>query len=386
LAEDVYETIRGDAMIRAIPILFIGLSLLVPAAGQSCQPYKVLVFTKTAGFNHAAQITAGVALIQALGASHGFIVDQTADATLFNTANLAQYAAVIFLNTTGDVLNAAEESAFQAYVASGGGYVGVHSATDTEYGWPFYGALVGTWFLSHPAVQQATVTVVDPTHPSTVTLPAVFTHVDEWYDFQTNVASNPLITVLLTVDESTYAGGSMGPVHPIAWCQNGAGLGRSWYTAMGHDLATYSATFFQDHLLGGIQFAAGSARWSTVCGGQAYGSSSGSPPLVLGGFMPTPSTVAIALSGGAPGATGLLAVGSCAASATGGGVTVLVDLAAPGFVGFLPVAFDVAGQWQLAIPVTFQLPGVFGALLHLQGAQVGPGLGASNGLQIALCQ
>ena len=146
------------AAILAAGMLFCSL----PALAQSCQQFKVLIFTKTAGFNHAAQILAGTALIQSMGTANGFQADQTSDDTLINPVNLGQYAVVIFLHTTGDILNATEEAAFQGYILAGGGFVGVHSATDTEYNWPFYGSLIGAYFLNHPAIQTATVNVADP--------------------------------------------------------------------------------------------------------------------------------------------------------------------------------------------------------------------------------
>jgi type 1 glutamine amidotransferase len=360
------------------------LALCQSGAGQSCQPFKVLVFTKQAVPSHAAQQGAGVAVVQSLGAAHGFVVDQTADATLITTANLAQYAVVVFMITNGDILDAAQEAAFAAFITGGGGFVGVHTASATEYGWPFYGALVGAWYLSHPPPQTATVTVVDLSHPSTATLPPVFPHMDEWYDFQTNVASNPLVNVLLTVDESTYTGGTMGAVHPIAWCQD-SGTWRSWYTAIGHELSLYATTQFADHLLGGILWTAGSSRTSTVCGTQSYGVSSGAAPLALGGTLSPPTHATIQLSGATAGGSGLLGVSSCSASATGGGITVLVDLASPGFVGLFPVAFDPSGQTQIVIPLVVQLSGSWGTSLYLQGAQVSPALGLSNGLQVSLC-
>ena len=355
-----------------------------PVISQSCQPFRVLVFTKTAGFVHGPQITAGISLIQALGAAHGFAVDQTADATLISQANLAQYAVVVFFCTTGDILDATQQAAFEGYILGGGGFVGVHSAADTEYAWPFYGALLGAWFLNHPAIQTATVHVVDPTHPSTATLPLVFQNDDEWYNFQTNVASNPLVNVLMTVDESTYTGGSMGAVHPIAWCQD-SGAGRSWYTAIGHTLAQYSTQSFADHLLGGIVWAAGSTRTSAICGVQTYGAPSGAGALTLAGTLFAPTHATVQLSGAAAGAPGILGVSSCSASSSGGGITVLVDLASPGFAGFVTVAFDAAGQWQVTIPLVLQLPGSWGTSLYLQGADLGSPLKLSNGLQLSLC-
>ncbi|MDY7085309.1 MAG: ThuA domain-containing protein, partial [Actinomycetota bacterium] len=125
-------------------------------ASAADAPYDVLVFSKTAGFRHDA-IPAGIQLIRDLGAANSFTVTATEDSGQFTATNLARFSAVVFLNTTGDVLNPAQQSAFENYIRSGGGFVGVHAASDTEYDWPFYGELVGAYFASHPAIQAATV-------------------------------------------------------------------------------------------------------------------------------------------------------------------------------------------------------------------------------------
>ena len=119
----------------------------------------------------------------------------------------------------------------------------------------WYGALVGTYFLSHPAIQRATVHVVDPTGPGMSGLPAEWTRVDEWYNFTAN--PRPSVHVLATVDESTYDPGpdAMGADHPITWWHDFDG-GRSWYTAMGHTTESYSDPRFLSQLLGGILYAA----------------------------------------------------------------------------------------------------------------------------------
>ncbi len=216
---------------------------------------RVLVFSKTASFRHDS-IPDGIAVVRALGAANGFAVDATEDAGRFTASELSRYQAVVFLSTTGDVLNAQQEAAFQAYIQRGGGFVGVHAAADTEYGWPWYGQLVGAWFLSHPAVQQASVRVSTAQHPSTQGLPNPWQLVDEWYDFRSDPGA--VAQVLLTVDESTYQGGKMGPTHAIAWARAFDG-GRSWYTAMGHTRESFADENFRRHLLGGIRWAAG---WS----------------------------------------------------------------------------------------------------------------------------
>jgi type 1 glutamine amidotransferase len=226
-----------------------------PAGTTAAAPLtKVLVFSKTAGFRHSS-IPNGIAAIQQLGAANGFSVATTEDANQFSTANLAQYQAVIWLMTTGDVLNDTQQAAFQSYIGSGGGYVGVHAAADTEYDWPFYGGLVGAYFSSHPAIQQAQVRIEDRTNPSTAHLPATWTRTDEWYNYRTNPRAN--VHVLANLNESSYSGGTMGADHPITWCQNYSG-GRAWYTGLGHTEESYADPLFTRMLLGGIQIAAGS--------------------------------------------------------------------------------------------------------------------------------
>ncbi len=218
-------------------------------------PYAVLVFSKTAAFRHGS-IPAGITAIRKLGADNGFTVDATEDSTAFSDANLARYRAVIWLSTTGDVLNADQRAAFERYIQAGGGYAGIHAASDTEYNWAWYGKLVGAYFNSHPANQTATVKVEDPAHPSTASLPSRWTRFDEWYNFRTNPRGN--VHVLASLDEKSYTPGSgaMGMDHPTAWCQDYDG-GRSWYTGGGHTDQSFVEPAFLAHLLGGIETAAG---------------------------------------------------------------------------------------------------------------------------------
>lgn len=210
----------------------------------------MLVFSKTAGYRHES-IEAGTEAIGELIAA-----DATEDADAFTEENLARYRAVVFLNTSGTVLDAGQKAAFEAYIRGGGGYAGVHCAAGTEYDWPFYGDLVGAYFDVHPEIQQATLLVEDADHPATAGLPTVWTRTDEWYNFRTNPRGT--VRVLLTVDESSYHGGSMGADHPYAWCQT-YGRGRSFYTAAGHTIESYADPAFRSHLAGGIRYAAGLA-------------------------------------------------------------------------------------------------------------------------------
>ncbi len=214
--------------------------------------FSVLVYSRTEGFRHAS-IPDGLATLRALGQEAGFSVEATEDSAAF-AKHLETADVVVFLNTTGDVLGPTGERAFKSFIQQGGGFVGVHAASDTEYDWSWYGGLVGAYFESHPEVQEAVVRVTDTTHASTRMLPAAWTRTDEWYNFR--AAPREGVRVLATLDESTYSGGTMGEGHPAAWYHTYDG-GRAWYTAGGHTAASYQEPLFREHLLGGIRWAAG---------------------------------------------------------------------------------------------------------------------------------
>ncbi|GAA2096051.1 hypothetical protein GCM10009801_65330 [Streptomyces albiaxialis] len=217
---------------------------------------KVLVFSKTAGFRHDS-IPDGIAAIQRLGAEHGFGVDATENAATFTPKKLAAYDAVVFLSTTGDVLNGKQQTAFERYIKKGGGYVGVHAAADTEYDWPWYGGLAGAYFDSHPHIQPATVKTEDHAHPATSHLGKTWERTDEWYNYRSSPRDRA--RVLASLDEGSYTGGNMGGDHPIAWCQNYKG-GRAFYTGGGHTKESFTEDAFVRHLLGGIRYATGQAQ------------------------------------------------------------------------------------------------------------------------------
>jgi type 1 glutamine amidotransferase len=216
-------------------------------------PYKVLVFSRTTGYHHAS-IPAGVAAIRALGGQHGFTVDATANPAVFTDAGLSRYATVVFLSTSGEpVTSAAGRAAFQRFVERGGGFVGVHAASDGGWSWPWFGRLVGAYFAGHPRPQLALVRVEDHHNPATAGLTDRY-RLDEWYDFRTDPRA--LVHVLVDVDGSSYTGSAMGADHPLTWCHHFDG-GRSFYTALGHSTASFSDPFVLRQLLGGIQWTAG---------------------------------------------------------------------------------------------------------------------------------
>ncbi|MET7490408.1 ThuA domain-containing protein [Streptomyces sp. NPDC005538] len=212
---------------------------------------RLLAYTRTTGFRHDS-IPAAVTALRTLGP---FEVTATEDPAAFERP-LDGYAAVVFLSTSGEVLTPAGREHLASYVESGGGFVGVHAAACTEYDWPYYGDLLGARFAQHPAYQPGKALVEDRTHPATRHLPAVWRFTDEWYDFRTNPRSS--VRVLVSADESSYEGGRMGADHPLAWCHE-KGTGRVFYTALGHASEAYEDPDFRAHLLGGINWAAGSA-------------------------------------------------------------------------------------------------------------------------------
>ena len=210
---------------------------------------KVLVFTKTAGYRHES-IEKGVKAIAKLGKQNRFDVVHSEDASIFTEKNLSQYKLVIFLNTTGDILTDDQQKNFESFIKNGGSFMGIHSATDTEYDWPWYGKLVGAYFLNHPEKSNAEVVKIDQNHQSCTHLPERWLRYDEWYNYK---SINPDINVLLQLDENTYQGGENGLTHPIAWYHEFEG-GRVFYTGMGHTKQSYSEPEFKKHLLGGILY------------------------------------------------------------------------------------------------------------------------------------
>ena len=219
------------------------------------QDAKVLVFSKTNGFRHES-IPDGIRAIQQLGQQHGFTVETSEDSTVMNEDYLKDFNVIVFLNTTGNILNEQQQHEVERFVQAGGGFVGVHAAADTEYEWPWYGRLVGAYFNGHPGnpnVREGTLVVVDPDHPATDSLPTRWTREDEWYNYK---EINPDNNDLIQIDESTYEGGTNGEDHPMSWYKEYDG-GRAFYTGLGHTKETYTEPLYLDHLWGGIQYALG---------------------------------------------------------------------------------------------------------------------------------
>lgn len=210
---------------------------------------KIMVFSHTKGFRHKS-IEPGVEALKKLGKENGYTIVHTENPADFNDKNLKQFKVLLFLNPTGNgVFNEEQKLAFQKYIRKGGGFVGVHAASDCNYDWDWYGKMVGGYFESHPKIQNAKLDILDDNHPATKGLPQPWMHTDEWYNFKN---FNKDVKVIMSVDEKTYTGGKMPDFHPIAWHHKFEG-GKIFYTALGHTIEDYTDPLFLKHLNGGIQ-------------------------------------------------------------------------------------------------------------------------------------
>nr|WP_295932167.1 ThuA domain-containing protein [uncultured Dyadobacter sp.] len=234
----------------------------IPANCGAAGPKAILIFSKTNGYRHSS-IEAAVKAIRSEGQRRGWEVAATENGGMFNARCLKSYRAVVFLSTTGDFLTDEQQKAFENYIENGGGYAGIHSAADCEYEWNWYGKMLGTRFRSHTflpdPVPMAEIVTEPGSHPAIDGLPARWSKQDEWYNFRENVRNKPGFRVLLTVDEGTYPAfwpKAMRGDHPISWLHP-VGKGRMFYTAIGHNAATYSDPNAMKHILGGIAWAAG---------------------------------------------------------------------------------------------------------------------------------
>jgi type 1 glutamine amidotransferase len=232
-----------------LPAFILVLAVLPLLRIQAKPKPRLLVFTKTAGFHHDC-IPAGKLAMVKLGEENGFEVDTTENASVFNNNDLKKYAAILFLNTTGNVLNEEEQTAMETYIHNGGGFMGIHAATDTEYDWPWYNKLVGAWFTSHPKQQNATLQIVDRDNDATRHLDETWVRWDEWYNFKD---LNPDVHVLIKIDEHSYEGGKNGDNHPMCWYHNFEG-GRAFYTELGHTKESYADPVYLQHVLGGLRY------------------------------------------------------------------------------------------------------------------------------------
>ncbi|MDJ1481159.1 ThuA domain-containing protein [Cytophagaceae bacterium YF14B1] len=220
----------------------------------------VLIFSKTNGFRHES-IKKGIEAFQKAGKERGWDVRATENGAFFTDDYLKQFKVVVFLSTTGDILTPEQKKSFASFIENGGGYVGIHSACDTEYDWTWYDHLIGTHFRDHTLfpeqLPEAVLVTEIKDHPATKHLPIHWKKSDEWYNFKQNVRGKGNIQVLLSVDESSYSASwpkAMGGDHPISWT-NQINRGRMFYSALGHTEETFTDRYSFLHLVMGIEWA-----------------------------------------------------------------------------------------------------------------------------------
>ncbi|MDB4583580.1 ThuA domain-containing protein [Draconibacterium sp.] len=245
-------------------VLLLILSFLMISTTSNAQnkpefeePINILVFSKTSGFRHAS-ISSGLKMLYDNSRKQNWIITATEDASLLRDEFLARFDVAVFLNPTGDAICDMGQEAFEKFMKKGKGFVGIHAASDCEYEWPYYGNLVGAYFLTHPPAQKATVIFENYDHPAMKPFEGMktYTTVDEWYSFKKN--PRPNVNVLARLDENTIKKSNNDTWkmddHPLIWWNDKDGI-RSFYTVFGH---THEA--FQDELV--IEHIKNAINWS----------------------------------------------------------------------------------------------------------------------------
>ena len=219
---------------------------------------NILVFTKTAGYRHAS-ISSGLKMLSDQSEKQNWVITATEDASLLRDDFLERFDVAVFLNPTGDAICDAGQIAFEKFMKTGKGFVGIHAAADFEYEWEFYGDLVGGYFRAHPPAQKATVIFENFDHPAMKPFEGkkTYTTVDEWYSFKEN--PRPNVNVLAKLDESTIKKGKnddwkMGD-HPLIWWNEKDGI-RSFYTVFGHTHEAFQDELIIEHIKNAINWAA----------------------------------------------------------------------------------------------------------------------------------
>lgn len=276
------------ALLLAVAVLAIAYSagawhVLFPSSDHDTrEPYlpadlrspAILVFSKTNRFRHEDGITAGNEVLNELAIGNGWSTFFTENGAVFNTTQLAAFDVVVFLNATGDMLSRGQQQAFESWLESGGGWLGIHAAGDGSHvAWPWYMEnLIGTRFTAHilgPQFQTASVVMENHDHPVAQDVPSVWDHSEEWYSWE-NSPRQAGFTVLATVDEDSYTPVQkalwhqrdlrMGD-HPVVW-SNCVGLGRTVYAAMGHRAESFQTPQVRQILENAILWALGQADQS----------------------------------------------------------------------------------------------------------------------------
>lgn len=231
-------------------IVFLFVTFQLFGFAPKKDPAKLLIFYYTQKYRHKS-IEPGIIALEKLAKEKGYQIEKTENVNDFTNENLKRFKALIFLNPTGsNIFSDDQKKAFQGFIRNGGGFVGIHAATDCNFEWEWYGKLVGAFFTDHPKIQEAKLNVLKRSHPSTKGFPKEWLHKDEWYNFKD---FNKDVNVLISVDENSYTGGKMKDFHPISWYHEFDG-GKAFYTALGHTAECYTDKLFLKHIAGGIEY------------------------------------------------------------------------------------------------------------------------------------
>jgi len=237
--------------------------------------FKMLVLTRTAAFRHDGSINSGKTMLEAIAAEQGFEVefkgsvivpgnDQETHrlsseeiAATITAENLARFEIIFHLNTTGDMLNGAQQDIYEAWMKNNGAFAGVHAATDTEQQWPFYSEVTGQYYNGHgnantPDQIQLEPAAVAESFPALVfgggdNLPNPWQRNEEWYKFDNHQvwSAKPGFKIL---------GRKAADSQPIMWVREWETF-RAFYTAIGHDTAVFQDPVVKKHITGGIMWA-----------------------------------------------------------------------------------------------------------------------------------
>lgn len=254
-------------MSKKVAVILVGLFALVSTNSyaqrlqQNQEQFRVLLFTKSLDYQHLS-VPSGVQMFKELAQDNHFGLTWTEQSDFFDDQEqLNRMHVIVFMNTSGDILNGDQRKALQAYIRQGGGFVAIHSASFTMMEWPWYVQLVGGVWNRHPnpGISTAIVNNEDPHHPSTAHLPEKWVVTEEWYNY---LEMSDNIKVALTIDETTFTGGKMPDYHPIAWYQEDFEGGRSYHTGLGHPEGIYDNPAYRQHILGAV--------WWAATGGKAF--------------------------------------------------------------------------------------------------------------------
>ena len=214
----------------------------------------VLVFSKTEAFRHSS-ITKGKEFFLDMGKKNNWHVTFSENTELFLYDGLADFDAVVFLNTTGDILNDSQQESLKEFLHRGNGFVGIHSAAYTEVDWKWYTNMIGTSLDTHVKETEGELKVRLATkHPALKGWSENQTFFTEWYNFKQPIGKH--LNIITTLDEDSYEGLKMNTTHPISWYHFYDG-GKVFYTELGHSEATYDDPLFYNHIQGAIQWVTG---------------------------------------------------------------------------------------------------------------------------------